>query len=68
MLKYFSCFGASLSIPPLIMTTTPARGIMVCQCAALSCVCCTLVPEIHVCLDMFHVFRYINVLTRVIYN
>ena len=34
----------------------------------LPCVCYTLVPEIRVCPEMLHVFRYIDVLTCVIYN
>ena len=31
-------------------------------------ICCTLVPKICVHLEMFHVFRYIDMLTSVIYN
>ena len=31
-------------------------------------ICCTLVPEIHVRPEMLHAFRYIDVLTCIIYN
>ena len=34
----------------------------------LSRICCTLGPEIRVHPEMLHVFRYIDVLTCVIYN
>ena len=34
----------------------------------LHCVCCMLVPETHVCPEILNVFRYIDVLTCVIYN
>ena len=51
--------------PTLIMTTASAHGIMACL-YHLPHVCHTLVPEIHVCPEMLHVFRYIYMLTCVI--
>ena len=47
----------------LIVTTAPARGIMVCYPAFVA-----LAPEIRVRPEMLHVFRYIDMLTCVIYN
>ena len=71
-------WGASLSEPTLIMTTPPARGIIVCMYVCmyvriylsiyhLLCVCRTLVPEICVRPEMLRVFLYlyIDVLTCV---
>ena len=53
------------------MTTAPARGIMLSIYVSmyhLPRVCRTLVPEIHVRPEILHVFRYIDMLTCVIYN
>ena len=53
--------------PTLIMTTTPARRIMV-SMYHLSRICHTPVPEIRVHPEMLCVFRYIEVLACVIYD
>ena len=67
--------GRAWTSPTLIVTTAPAREIMVCiylfmsvSIDHLSHVCPTLVPKIRVRPEMLCVFRYIDVLTCVIYN
>ena len=54
--------------PTLIMTTVPMRGIIVSDYVSFTHVCCTLVPEIRACPEVLCVFRYIDVLTCVVYN
>ena len=54
---------ASLSEPHIDHDNGPRvgnNGIYV-SVYHLPCVCCTLVPDIHVCPEMLHVFRYIDV-------
>ena len=55
---------------PHIVTTAPARGIIVSEYVSFTIypVCRTLVPEIRVRSEVLRVFRYIDVLTCVIYN
>ena len=59
--------------PTLIMRTAPVRRITVCTCIYVSMyhlprICHTLVPEICVHPEILGVFRYIGVLTCMIYN
>ena len=49
------------------MTMAPARGIMV-SIFHLPCVCRTLVPEIRIRSEMLRVFRYIDMLTCMVYS
>ena len=53
--------GVSLSEPHIDHDNSPAHGIMT-SMYHLPCVCCTLIPEIHVRPEMLCVFWYIDVL------
>ena len=57
--------GWAWASPALIVTTAHVCGIIVCH---LPRICRTLVPEIHVCLEMLRIFLCIGILTCVIYN
>ena len=69
-LAFLFIIGWAWASPTLIVTSAPALGMMVriYLCIIYSEFCHTLVPEIRVCPEMLHVFRYINVFSCMIYN